>query len=81
LGNPRQPKLRCIQAGNQSLGFGKYFGIMTTLLIQNGTVPVGKLITHRYVLDDIHDAFDAIRTKTGMKAIIYINEELKNPSK
>ncbi len=50
-------------------------------LIQNGTVPVGKLITHRYVLDDIHDAFDTIRTKTGMKAIIYINEELKNPSK
>ena len=50
-------------------------------LIQNGTVPVSKLITHRYQLDDIHDAFDAIRTKTGMKAIIYINEELKNPSK
>ncbi|MCC7025074.1 MAG: zinc-binding dehydrogenase [Thermomicrobiales bacterium] len=45
-------------------------------LIENGTVPVGKLITHRFELENIHDAFDAIRTKAGMKAIIYINKPL-----
>jgi len=45
-------------------------------LIQNGTVPVKQLITHRMELENIHEAFDAIRTKTGMKAIIYINEPL-----
>lgn len=45
-------------------------------LIEDGTVPVGKLITHRFELENIHDAFDAIRTKAGMKAIIYINEPL-----
>jgi L-iditol 2-dehydrogenase len=45
-------------------------------LIQDGTVPVKKLITHRMELDNIHEAFDAIRTKTGLKAIIYINEPL-----
>lgn len=46
-------------------------------LIQDGTVPVKKLITHRMELDDIHDAFDAIRTKTGLKAIIYIGQPLE----
>ena len=29
-------------------------------------------------LDKIHDAFDAIRTKAGLKAIIYIGEPLEN---
>jgi L-iditol 2-dehydrogenase len=45
-------------------------------LIQDGTVPVGKLITHRMELENIHDAFDAIRTKSGLKAIIYIGSPL-----
>jgi threonine dehydrogenase-like Zn-dependent dehydrogenase len=46
-------------------------------LIQNGTVPVAKLITHRMELENIHEAFDAIRTKTGLKAIIYIGTPLQ----
>ena len=41
-------------------------------LIQDKTVPVADLITHRMELDKIHDAFDAIRTKAGLKAMIYI---------
>ncbi len=45
-------------------------------LIQDKSVPVAKLITHRMELDRIHEAFDAIRTKTGLKAIIYIGESL-----
>lgn len=45
-------------------------------LIKDGTVPVKKLITHRMELDNIHEAFDAIRTKAGLKAIIYVNEPL-----
>jgi L-iditol 2-dehydrogenase len=43
-------------------------------LIQDKTVPVADLITHRMELDQIHDAFDAIRTKAGLKAMIYIGE-------
>lgn len=46
-------------------------------LIQDKTVPVAKLITHRAELANIHEAFDAIRTKTGMKAIIYIGTPLE----
>jgi L-iditol 2-dehydrogenase len=45
-------------------------------LITNKTVPVAQLITHRMELDKIHDAFDAIRTKEGLKAIIYIGTPL-----
>jgi L-iditol 2-dehydrogenase len=41
-------------------------------LIRQKKVPVADLITHRMGLDEIHNAFDAIRTKTGLKAIIYI---------
>ncbi len=41
-------------------------------LIREKKVPVAELITHRMGLDEIHNAFDAIRTKTGLKAIIYI---------
>lgn len=43
-------------------------------LIQEKKVPVAELITHRMALDEIHHAFDAIRTKAGMKAIIYIGD-------
>jgi L-iditol 2-dehydrogenase len=46
-------------------------------LIQDKTVPVAKLITHRMELEKIHDAFDAIRTKAGLKAIIYIGTPLE----
>lgn len=46
-------------------------------LIQDKTVPVAKLITHRMDLEQIHDAFDAIRTKSGLKAIIYIGSPLE----
>lgn len=45
-------------------------------LIQDKTVPVADLITHRMELDRILEAFDAIRTKSGMKAIIYIGTPL-----
>ncbi|MFN8590280.1 MAG: zinc-binding dehydrogenase [Thermomicrobiales bacterium] len=45
-------------------------------LIQDKKVRVADLITHRMQLDDIHSAFDAIRTKTGLKAIIYIGTPL-----
>ena len=46
-------------------------------LIQDKTVPVAKLITHRMELEQIHDAFDAIRTRSGLKAIIYIGTPLQ----
>jgi L-iditol 2-dehydrogenase len=46
-------------------------------LIQDKTVPVAKLITHRMELENIHDAFDAIRTRSGLKAIIYIGTPLE----
>ncbi|MCA9878300.1 MAG: zinc-binding dehydrogenase [Thermomicrobiales bacterium] len=71
----------CYWVGVPPYGDPDRFYAIAMKLIKNGTVPVKKLITHRYELDDIHDAFDAIRTKTGMKAIIYINEELKESSK
>ncbi|MDQ3227029.1 MAG: zinc-binding dehydrogenase [Chloroflexota bacterium] len=41
-------------------------------LIREKKVPVADLITHRMQLEEIHTAFDAIRTKSGLKAIIYI---------
>jgi len=41
-------------------------------LIQEKKVRVADLITHRATLDDIHDVFDAIRTRAGLKAMIYI---------
>lgn len=46
-------------------------------LIKEKTIPVAKLITHRMELEKIHDAFDAIRTKAGLKAIIYIGTPLE----
>lgn len=45
-------------------------------LIQDKTVPVEKLITHRMELENIHDAFDTIGTKAGLKAIIYVGKPL-----
>lgn len=41
-------------------------------LIREKKVQVADLITHRMGLDEIHDAFDAIRSRAGMKAMIYI---------
>lgn len=41
-------------------------------LIREKKVRVADLITHRMGLDQIHDAFDAIRSRAGMKAMIYI---------
>jgi threonine dehydrogenase-like Zn-dependent dehydrogenase len=41
-------------------------------LIQEKKVHVADLITHRATLDEIHDVFDAIRTRAGLKAMIYI---------
>jgi L-iditol 2-dehydrogenase len=41
-------------------------------LIRDKKIPVADLITHRMKLEEIHNAFDAIRTKTGLKAMIYI---------
>jgi len=45
-------------------------------MIANGKAPVSKLITHRVDLDHIHDAFDAIRSRSGMKAMVYIGSPL-----
>jgi L-iditol 2-dehydrogenase len=39
--------------------------------IAEGKVPVSKLITHRFALDDILKAFEVIRDKKGIKAIIF----------
>jgi len=46
-------------------------------LIKDKTVLVEKLITHRMELENIHDAFDAIGTKAGLKAIIYVGTPLE----
>jgi L-iditol 2-dehydrogenase len=40
-------------------------------LISSGEVPVKDLITHRFSLDEIHEAFATIEKKEGMKAIIF----------
>lgn len=39
--------------------------------IADGKIPVSKLITHRLPLDDILKAFEIIRDKKGIKAIIF----------
>jgi L-iditol 2-dehydrogenase len=38
--------------------------------IADGKIPISKLITHRFPLDDISKAFEIIRDKKGIKAII-----------
>jgi len=38
--------------------------------IATGKIPVSKIITHRFVLDEICKAFEIIRDKNGIKAII-----------
>lgn len=43
-------------------------------LIREKKVRVADLITHRMGLDEIHVAFDAIRSRAGMKAMIYIGD-------
>lgn len=45
-------------------------------LIREKKVRVADLITHRMPLDEIHGAFDAIRTRAGMKAMIYVGTDL-----
>ncbi len=45
-------------------------------LIREKKVRVADLITHRMPLEEIHGAFDAIRTRAGMKAMIYIGTDL-----
>lgn len=42
-------------------------------LIAQKRIPVADLITHRVPLDRIRDAFDAIRAREGLKAMVYIN--------
>jgi L-iditol 2-dehydrogenase len=44
-------------------------------LISSGDVPVKKLITHRFSLEEIHRAFDVIEKKEGMKAIVFPDEQ------
>jgi L-iditol 2-dehydrogenase len=43
--------------------------------ISEGRIPVKKLITHRFTLEDIHDAFEVIESKKGMKAIVFPDEK------
>jgi len=40
-------------------------------LISSGAVPVKKLITHRFPLEEVRKAFDVIEKKEGMKAIVF----------
>jgi L-iditol 2-dehydrogenase len=42
-------------------------------LIEQKKIPVGDLITHRVALHNIHEAFDAMRSRSGLKAVVHIN--------
>jgi L-iditol 2-dehydrogenase len=42
-------------------------------LIEQKKIPVGDLITHRVALQNIHEAFDAMRSRSGLKAVVHIN--------
>ncbi len=39
-------------------------------LISTGRIDVSKLITHRYPLDDIQEAFEVVKNRSGLKVII-----------
>jgi len=41
-------------------------------LIGSKRIPVGKLITHRFPLEDIHKAFELVEKKVALKAVINI---------
>jgi L-iditol 2-dehydrogenase len=42
-------------------------------LIEQKKIPVAQLVTHRIPLQNIHEAFDAMRTRSGLKAVIHMN--------
>jgi L-iditol 2-dehydrogenase len=42
-------------------------------LIEQKKIPVGDLITHRVGLQNIHEAFDAMRSRSGLKAVVHMN--------
>jgi L-iditol 2-dehydrogenase len=42
-------------------------------LIEQKKVQVADLITHRVALPDIHEAFDAMRARSGLKAVVHMN--------
>lgn len=42
-------------------------------LIARNAVPVGRLITHRVDLEQIHDAFEALLARKALKAVVEIN--------
>lgn len=42
-------------------------------LIEQKKIPVVELITHRVALQNIHEAFDAMRARSGLKAVVHMN--------
>jgi L-iditol 2-dehydrogenase len=42
-------------------------------MIEHKQIPVAELITHRMALEEIHAAFDAMRNRDGLKAVIHMN--------
>jgi L-iditol 2-dehydrogenase len=40
-------------------------------MIANGRAPVGQLITHRFSLEDVHEAFRVASSREGLKVIVY----------
>ncbi|MEI6033224.1 MAG: alcohol dehydrogenase catalytic domain-containing protein [Verrucomicrobiae bacterium] len=46
-------------------------GVQALDWISAGKVPVGDLISHRLPLDQIHQALDLVRTRAGMKILLY----------
>jgi threonine dehydrogenase-like Zn-dependent dehydrogenase len=61
--------------GVPSYGNPDLYGVALKL-IQDKTAPVAQLITHNMTADDIHQAFDAIRPRSGLKATIDIGKSL-----
>jgi L-iditol 2-dehydrogenase len=47
------------------------YGLALRLIAQK-KVPVAELVTHRVSLDSIHDAFDAMSARSGLKAVVHI---------